>query len=188
MTSPRMLVPVLLALALALPGALAPLALRAQPACAEGAFPLARLELYFGTQKPGGAPVTAAEWAAFLDEEVTPRFPDGLTVLTGNGQWRNSQGVVTKETSAVLVILYEPSGEKEAAIEDIRAAYKDRFAQESVMRVDAGMQGVSFSVLLRRLPPKIPRAKQRAGPRWGPAQASIPGGHSGGIQGRRYGG
>ena len=112
--------------------------------CAEGAFAMARLELYFGTQKPGGAPVTDAEWAAFLDEEVTPRFPDGLTVLTGNGQWRNSQGVVTKETSAVLVVLYEPSAEKEAAIEDIRAAYKDRFDQESVMRVDAGLQCVSF--------------------------------------------
>jgi len=144
MTSPRRFVSVLFALALALPGGLAPLPVRAQPACAEGAFPLARLELYFGTQKPGGAPVTEAEWAAFLDEEVTPRFPDGLTVLTGNGQWRNSRGVVTKETSSVLVILYEPSGEKEAAIEDIRAAYKDRFDQESVMRVDAGMQCVSF--------------------------------------------
>src|SRR5690606_41197674 len=59
--------------------------------CAAGAFPMARLELYFGTQRPGGAPVTEAEWAAFLDEKVTPRFPDGLTVLTGNGQWRNSR-------------------------------------------------------------------------------------------------
>ncbi|MGF1630907.1 MAG: DUF3574 domain-containing protein [Kiloniellaceae bacterium] len=134
----------LLALALVLPAAGATLPLAAQPACAEGAFAMARLELYFGTQRPGGAPVTDAEWAAFLDEEVTPRFPDGLTVLTGNGQWRNSQGIVTKETSAVLVILYEPSAEKDAAIEDIRAAYKDRFDQESVMRVDGPTQCVSF--------------------------------------------
>jgi len=88
--------------------------------------------------------VTEAEWAAFLDEEVTPRFPDGLTVLTGNGQWRNSKGIVTKETSALLIILYEPSAEKETAIEDIRAAYKDRFQQESVMRVDGGESCVSF--------------------------------------------
>jgi hypothetical protein len=107
-------------------------------------FPMARLELYFGTQRPGGAPVTEAEWGAFLNEEVTPRFPDGLTVLTGNGQWRNSAGVITRETSALLIVLYEPSVEKEAAIEDIRAAYKDRFDQESVMRVDAGLQCVSF--------------------------------------------
>jgi hypothetical protein len=136
---PRALLVLIVALGLCVP-----LPAAAQPACAEGAFPMARLELYFGTQKPGGAPVTDAEWGAFLNEEVTPRFPDGLTVLTGNGQWRNAQGVITKETSAVLVILYEPSAEKEAAIEDIRAAYKDRFDQESVMRVDAGTQCVSF--------------------------------------------
>jgi hypothetical protein len=121
-----------------------PVPVSAQPACEGEAFPMARLELYFGTQKPGGAPVTDAEWGAFLNEEVTPRFPDGLTVLTGNGQWRNAAGVITKETSAVLVILYEPSAEKEAAIEDIRAAYKDRFEQESVMRVDGPTQCVSF--------------------------------------------
>ncbi len=116
----------------------------AAPACAGGAFPMARLELYFGTQRPGGAPVTEAEWGAFLNEEVTPRFPDGLTVLRGDGQWRNAAGVVTKETSALLIVLYEPSVEKEAAIEDIRAAYKDRFDQESVMRVDGPVQCVSF--------------------------------------------
>jgi hypothetical protein len=136
---PRPLLALIVAVAL-----WAPVPALSQPSCAEGAFPMARLELYFGTQKPGGAPVTDAEWGAFLNEEVTPRFPDGLTVLTGNGQWRNAAGVITKETSAVLVILYEPSAEKEAAIEDIRAAYKDRFDQESVMRVDAGTQCVSF--------------------------------------------
>jgi hypothetical protein len=136
---PRSLLALIVAVAL-----WAPVPALAQAACAGEAFPMARLELYFGTQKPGGAPVTDAEWGAFLNEEVTPRFPDGLTVLTGNGQWRNAAGVITKETSAVLVILYEPSAEKEAAIEDIRAAYKDRFDQESVMRVDAGTQCVSF--------------------------------------------
>jgi hypothetical protein len=121
-----------------------PAAASAQAACTGESFPLARLELYFGTQKPGGAPVTDAEWHAFMAEEVTPRFPDGLTVLRGYGQWRNAAGVITRETSAVMIILYEPAAEKEAAIEDIRAAYKDRFDQESVMRVDAGTQCVSF--------------------------------------------
>lgn len=136
---PRALLVLIVALVFA-----GPLPASAQPVCAGEAFPMARLELYFGTQKPGGAPVTDSEWSAFLNEEVTPRFPDGLTVLRGYGQWRNAAGVVTKETSAVLVILYEPSAEKEVAIEDIRAAYKDRFDQESVMRVDGPVQCVSF--------------------------------------------
>ncbi|NIA67674.1 DUF3574 domain-containing protein [Pelagibius litoralis] len=107
------------------------------PTCQADYLSMARLELYFGTERPDGSPVTDAEWNGFLDEEVTPRFPDGLTVLTGNGQWRNSKGVITKETSAVLVILYVPSDDSETKIEAVRSAYKKRFDQESVMRVDS---------------------------------------------------
>lgn len=107
------------------------------PSCQTDYLSMARLELYFGTERPDGSPVTDAEWAGFLDEEVTPRFPDGLTVLTGNGQWRNSKGVITKESSAVLIILYVPSDDSESKIEAVRSAYKKRFDQESVMRVDS---------------------------------------------------
>src|SRR5262245_54518677 len=42
-----------------------------------GALPFARTELYFGTAKPEGA-VTEAEFREFVDQFVTPRFPDGL--------------------------------------------------------------------------------------------------------------
>ena len=109
----------------------------AMPSCQTDYLSMARLELYFGTTKKDGSTVSDAAWGNFLDEEVTPRFPDGLTVLRGYGQWRNSQGVIAKEGSIVLVILYFPSEESETKIEDIRAAYKDRFDQESVMRVDS---------------------------------------------------
>ncbi len=109
----------------------------ALPSCQADYLSMARLELYFGTERPDGSPVTDAEWAGFLDEEVTPRFPDGLTVLTGNGQWRNSKGIITKESATVLIILYVPSDESEGKIEAVRSAYKDRFDQESVMRVDS---------------------------------------------------
>lgn len=37
----------------------------------------------------------------------------------------------------MLVILYQPSAESEAAIEAIRAAYKQGFDQECVMRLDS---------------------------------------------------
>ena len=109
----------------------------AMPICQTDYLSMARLELYFGTSKKDGSTVSDAEWGNFLDEEVTPRFPDGLTVLRGYGQWRNSEGVIAKEGSIVLVILYFPSEESETKIEDVRAAYKDRFNQESVMRVDS---------------------------------------------------
>jgi Protein of unknown function (DUF3574) len=105
--------------------------------CAGASRPMARLELLFGTSHVRGTPITDEEWAAFLDAEVTPRFPDGLTVLQGRGQWRGGDGRLTRERSNVLVIWYEPGDRTSADIEAIRSAYKKRFEQESVMRVDS---------------------------------------------------
>jgi len=112
-------------------------------ACRPGATPLARLELLFGMGKKDGSEVSDAEWRAFLDAEVTPRFPDGLMVLTGDGQWRSSVGGRAKEKSRIVEIWYRPAADSDPKIEAIRTAYKVRFGQESVMRVD-GASCVSF--------------------------------------------
>jgi hypothetical protein len=97
-----------------------------------------RTELYFGSNRPNAPAVTAEEFQNFLDTEITPRFPDGLTLLTGLGQFRGSSGVVERERSMLLILLYpldtaRSSGEK---IEQIRALYESRFQQESVLRAD----------------------------------------------------
>jgi hypothetical protein len=112
-------------------------------ACPTKATLMARLELLFGLSRKQAAPVSEEEWAGFVDAEVTPRFPDGLTILTGYGQWRDRAGAVVKETSKVLVIWYAPDQESDSRIEAIRDAYKKRFAQDSVLRVD-GYSCVSF--------------------------------------------
>ncbi len=104
---------------------------------------MVRLELVFGTSRRNGPPVSEAEWARFLDREVTPRFPDGLTVLRGLGEWRGSNGQLTREMSNILIIWHDPADRTERAIEAIRAAYKLRFDQESVMRVES-LACVSF--------------------------------------------
>jgi hypothetical protein len=109
----------------------------ARPACAAPATPMARLELLFGAGRKDGGEVSDQEWRAFLDGEVTPRFPDGLTVLGGYGQWKNSAGAIAKEPSRVLVIWHKPDADSNLRIEGVRAAYKARFGQESVMRVDS---------------------------------------------------
>ena len=98
----------------------------------------ARTELYFGTNRPDNTEVTDAQFQEFIDHEVTPRFSDGLTLLTGNGQFRNSAGVLIREKSHVLILFYPvqtPGANKK--IQDIRGAYKRYFAQESVLRVDS---------------------------------------------------
>jgi len=104
----------------------------------------ARTELLFGRAKPNGSMVTDEEFRAFLDEIITPRFPNGLTALPGAGQFRGSSGMTMRE-GAVFVILLYPTGNNDsnARIEEIRDIYRKTFAQESVLRID-GESCVSF--------------------------------------------
>lgn len=98
-----------------------------------------RTELFFGANKPDGSEISRHEFRRFLKEEVTPRFPDGLTVLTGTGQFRDLENdKIIREKSMVLILLYPLSSLKESSekIEQIRKAYKERFKQQSVLRVD----------------------------------------------------
>ncbi len=97
-----------------------------------------RTELYFGRDKNDGTQVSDEEWSKFLDEIVTPKFPDGLTVLDGKGQYRLENGTIVKENSKVLVLLYTPKTRvvNNRKIEQIRNEYKKMFKQESVMRID----------------------------------------------------
>ncbi len=103
------------------------------------AEPYMRTELFFGADKPDGAEISKEEFRRFLKEEVTWRFPDGLTVLTGTGQFRDSENnKIIREKSMVLILLYPVGALKESSekIEQIRGAYKERFQQQSVLRVD----------------------------------------------------
>lgn len=103
-----------------------------------------RTELYFGSERADGPEVTEQEFEDFVDREVTPKFPDGLPVLTGDGQFRGSNDVIVEEQSFVLILLYPPK-DKEAndEIEQIREDYKVAFEQESVLRADS-RERVSF--------------------------------------------
>lgn len=96
----------------------------------------ARTELFFGLAKPNGSVVTEDEFQNFVDKKVTPRFPDGLTLLSGQGQFRDANGTIIKEGSKLLILLYPYSSNSNQAIEEIRTAYKTAFQQQSVSRTD----------------------------------------------------
>jgi hypothetical protein len=100
------------------------------------AKPFARTELFFGLSKPDGTEVNSAEFQRFLDREVTPRFPDGFTVLTGYGQFKNAHGAVIKERSNLLILLYPIGTNSNQQIDRIRKAYTTAFQQQSVLRAD----------------------------------------------------
>ena len=112
--------------------------------CAPGDTAMRRSVLYFGAAIPDSSDtVDAAEWQAFLDRDVTPRFPDGLTWFDARGQWRGHDGQVIGEDSRVLILLHGDDAAATASIETIRNAYKQTFAQEAVM-VERELSCVAF--------------------------------------------
>jgi hypothetical protein len=108
----------------------APPAFAAQ--CPSHGAPMARTELLFGAGH-----VSDAQWKAFLAREVTPRFPDGLTAFDGYGQWKSPRGTISKERSHILLLWHAAGADADSKIDAIRDAYKKRFRQLSVMRVDS---------------------------------------------------
>ncbi|WP_266948866.1 DUF3574 domain-containing protein [Streptomyces sp. NBC_01551] len=101
--------------------------------------PYQETRLYFGTARPDGLPpVAEPEFLRFLDREITPAFPEGLTLHDGRGQWRGQDGKTIRETSYELVLLYpeKEAEERGVRIERIRQAYEDQYRQDSVGRSD----------------------------------------------------
>ena len=64
--------------------------------CGAASAPQLRTMLHFGLARPKGA-VTELEWQLFLRDEVTSRFPEGLTVWEAEGQWRTPAGNLDHE-------------------------------------------------------------------------------------------
>jgi hypothetical protein len=109
-----------------------------EPACGAelAGDPFVRTELFFGLSRPGGR-ISQRQFDRFVDDKVTPRFPDGLTLLSGRGQFRLDDGDIVEEGSKVLVLLHEGGDSRSADIDAIRAEYVDQFDQQSVLRTDA---------------------------------------------------
>ncbi len=94
--------------------------------------------LYFGLG-PADAPdkgVSEAAWRDFLDTEVTPRFPSGLSVIDVYGQWQGKGEIAPERIrSKLLVIDYPATPANAAKIEAIRATWKQKTGDQSVMKV-----------------------------------------------------
>lgn len=104
-----------------------------EPGCPPGMAGMVSETLYFGTAKPQGV-VSAAEWAQFLAQEVTPRFPEGLSTWPAQGQWRGADGHIVQEQSHVLRLVHAGEDQHHTAVTAIAHAYRQRFQQEAVLR------------------------------------------------------
>jgi hypothetical protein len=90
-------------------------------------------DLLFGRNIGGRLGVSEGEWRRFLAEEVTPRFPDGLTVVDAAGQWRDPErNTVVREPSKIVTIVLPERADNQVRLDGIVEAYKRRFRQQSV--------------------------------------------------------
>lgn len=117
-------------------GAPASLAGQTPPrSCPDGESRATTVELVFGRNIGEQLGVSEEDWRRFLDGEVTPRFPDGLSVMDVQGQWRASNGHLIREPSKVLYLILDGGPDDPAKIAHIRDAYKARFKQEAVLLI-----------------------------------------------------
>jgi hypothetical protein len=107
----------------------------AAPSCPAGQEYLHTAQLFFGRNigdKPG---VSEDDFRKFVDDELTPRFPNGLTILDGGGQWRGEGDRLIREAAKVVLVVLPGQGEASKRIEAVRNAYKQKFHQDSVLLV-----------------------------------------------------
>jgi len=99
------------------------------PACAAPLKPAVEVDLFYGA-------VSDAEWASYLVEDVTPRFPDGLTAIDAAGQWRDPSGVIQRERSKMLILIVFDAPAHLPKVQAIIDAYLKRFNHQAVLHTE----------------------------------------------------
>lgn len=99
-------------------------------ACPTGQSQLRTAQLFLGAR---ALSPDDRDLRRFVDQEVTPRFPDGVTVVNGGGQWKGSENRLIREASKVVLVVLPVSGDGGAKVEAVRTAYRTKFKQEPVV-------------------------------------------------------
>ena len=105
-------------------------------------------ELFFGRNIGQSLGVSEADFTRFLDEEVSPRFPDGLTVSDSQGRWLYKGEAFKEPGKRLTLILTGPADRRK--LSEIAAAYEARFHQDAVLITTHG------ACVLFHLPDKVP--------------------------------
>lgn len=110
---------------------LAGCAVAPKPACPAGQAQLRTAQLFLSARPP--AKISDADIRRFVDAEVTPRFPEGVTVVDGGGQWKGDENRLIREAAKVVMIVLPEKGDPAGKVEAVRAAYRAKFRQDSVV-------------------------------------------------------
>ena len=98
-----------------------------------GAASQVRTTLYFGLSRAKGPAVNELEWQLFLRDEVTARFPDGLTVWEATGKWKSPAGTIDREQSKVLLLVHPDTADARKSVQALIDGYRKQFDQQSVL-------------------------------------------------------
>jgi hypothetical protein len=104
---------------------------------------MARTELHFGLSMPDGKTVSDAQWQAFVDEHIVPKFKDGLTLLDASGRRVGKDKKVVKESVKIVILIHPDTPRSRIDVFNIISAYRMRFRQAPVVRVTSNV-GASF--------------------------------------------
>ena len=104
--------------------------------CEDGGELWQEYRLFMGRGSGGAEVVSDQDWATFLADTVTPRFPDGLSVIDVAGQGTSADGTIEQERTKMLLVLVPPGDETALnRMNEIGAEYQQRFTQDAVLRV-----------------------------------------------------
>jgi len=106
--------------------------------CPNGGF-RQTAQLVFGrVSVDGKGGVSEADFARFLDGEVSPRFPQGMTVIDAEGRWTPPAGSMIRTPAKMVMIVLPGAPDDEKKLDAVRLAYKTRFHQPSALLMTTG--------------------------------------------------
>jgi hypothetical protein len=112
----------------------APVAQTAPPPCHTPQQAKQVAALLFGRDIGGKLGVSEAAWTRFVARELTPRFPNGLTITDASGQWRDrGGGMGVREPVKRVEIVLPGNDDDQARLDAVVTAYKRAFLQRSVV-------------------------------------------------------
>ena len=113
-------------------------AAHAHQTCPDGLEPAVEYRMFFGLESADGRTVGKAEWRRFLTDVITPRFPAGLTVLDGRGQWLRPDGVTEHEAVKVVIgAVASREGPEMKLVDEISTIWLEAMGQDAVFRMAA---------------------------------------------------
>jgi hypothetical protein len=105
----------------------------AAPSCSGAQRPQQVAELLFGRDIGRRRGVSDSAFADFVARELTPRFPDGLTITNATGQWRDpAGGALLREATKQVEIVLPGKPDDQAKLDAVVTAYKREFRQHAV--------------------------------------------------------